>query len=141
MPNKSIISLISFFLLSMFYVASASGSGVYANIIVEMPKKCGAWSVVDGMDQCRIKGSNKSYKHGKPGDDARFTCWGGRQNKARVRIDTSYCGPITFTHSKVKYQRRALRHTVEVIKGDARCIANGSCRDTAATNNFKINVR
>ena len=70
MNNKSIISLISFFFLSMFYVASASaGSAGLVTVNVDMPKECGAWKQIDNKE-CRGETS------GKAGHNTKFVCAG-----------------------------------------------------------------
>jgi hypothetical protein len=90
MNHKSIIRLISFLLISMFYVASASAGPTYLN--VEMPKECGTWKVSPGAQHCSVRGPS-SGKGGK----MYFKCVGGGNGKGGVGIDTKNCGRIIFS--------------------------------------------
>jgi hypothetical protein len=91
MKNKSIISLISFFLLSMFYVASANAGPTYVN--VEVPKECGTWKVLTYPQHCMISGPSS----GKAGKATIIKCVGGGNGKGGVGIETQRCGVIILS--------------------------------------------
>jgi hypothetical protein len=91
MKNKSIFSLISFFLLSMFYVAPASARGLYLN--VEVPKECGAWEDVPVHDRCFTRGPSR----GKAGGKIRYECVGDiTSGEGRAVLDTAKCDRVVF---------------------------------------------
>jgi hypothetical protein len=113
MKYKSIISLISFLLISMFYVASASAGPTYLN--VEMPKECGTWKVSPGAQHCSVRGPAS----GKAGVDTAFKCWGGGNGKGGVGIDTQHCGRVIFSHHVAGVGQ--IRHSVRVTTGTAQC--------------------
>jgi hypothetical protein len=114
MKYKSIISTISFLLISMFYVASASAGPTYLN--VEMPKECGTWKVSPGTQHCSVRGPAS----GKAGVDTAFKCWGGGNGKGGVGLDTQHCGRIRFSHEQ-QGAGPASRHSIRVTIGKARC--------------------
>jgi Pyruvate/2-oxoacid:ferredoxin oxidoreductase delta subunit len=84
MHNKSIFSLISFFLLSMFYVSSASAGPKYINI--KMSKECGAWENAGNAHHCWALNTNK----GKAGKRASFKCSAGYEAGV-FAIKMKYC--------------------------------------------------
>ena len=118
MKNKSIISLISFFFLSMFYVGSASAGPTYLN--VKMPQECGFWKVAPGAQHCIVRGPS----NGKAGKDTAFKCVGGGNGKGGVGINTQHCGQIIFStykigdmhHSYVSKGYAYLSHTSNTTK-------------------------
>jgi hypothetical protein len=114
MKNKSIISLISVFLLSMFYGASASAGPTYLH--VEMPKKCGTWKVSLGPQHCSVRGSSS----GNRGKDVAFKCVGGDNGKGGIGIDTQSCGTIIFsTANRPSRYSSKTDHSSYVLKGVA----------------------
>jgi hypothetical protein len=114
MNNKSIISLIAFFFLSMFYVAPASAGPTYINI--EMPKECGAWKNAGNAHHCWALNTN----HGKAGKRASFKCSGNAGNgKGVFAITTDSCGMIVFAH---RSWLTPTSHTIVVTKGSAECL-------------------
>jgi hypothetical protein len=91
MNNKSIITLISFIVLSMFYVAPASARALYLN--VEVPKECGAWEDVPVRDHCVTRGPSR----GKAGKNIRYECQGDiMYGNGRAVLETGKCGTIVF---------------------------------------------
>jgi hypothetical protein len=115
MNNKSIISLIAFFFLSMFYVASASAGPTYIN--VDMPKECGTWKVLPATSHhCSVRGPAS----GKAGVDTAFKCWGGGNGKGGMALDAQHCGILYFSH-EVWTTIESTQHTVQVTTGSAIC--------------------
>ena len=125
MNHKSIIRLISFLLISMFYVASASAGPTYLN--VEMPKECGTWKVSPGAQHCSVRGPSS----GKAGVDTSFKCVGGGNGKGGVGINTQHCPQTIFSHHV--YMDTSLIntvHTIYVSKGSAMCVTRGGCKES-----------
>jgi hypothetical protein len=89
MNNKSIISLIAFFFLSMFYVASASAGPTYISLYV--PLKCGTWKFA-GHQHCPPNGKAS----GKAGSYAHMRCVGGNNGKSTATIRSS-CSQVTIS--------------------------------------------
>jgi hypothetical protein len=114
MNHKSIISLISFFLLSMFYVASANAGPTYIN--VEVPKVCGAWKYnASRSHHCAGTGKGKDVSAGTKGT---FRCVGGGNGRGNLMIEMENCPTVIWrTHS---YGVLTTMHDVKLIKGDAR---------------------
>jgi hypothetical protein len=75
MNSISIISLISFFFVSMFYVPSASAGATYLK--VEVPKECGTAKVLTDPQHCMIRGPSIS----KAVNPTCFKCVGGGNGK------------------------------------------------------------
>jgi hypothetical protein len=123
MKYKSIISAISFLLISMFYVASASAGPTYLN--VEMPKECGTWEVSPGAQHCSVRGPAS----GKAGVDAAFKCRGGGNGKGGVGIDTQHCGRIIFSHHRFEYALGGTSHNIRVTTGKASCIHSSNMKN------------
>jgi hypothetical protein len=109
MNNKSIFSLISFFLLSMFYVASANAGPTYISLYV--PLKCGTWKVV-GHQHCPAKGKAS----GKAGSTAYMRCVGGGNGKSTATISSS-CSEVTLaTDNSNGHSARATRGNVSLVE-------------------------
>jgi hypothetical protein len=95
MHNKSIFSLISFFLLSMFYVSSASAGPTYINI--KMSKECGAWENAGNAHHCWALNTNK----GKAGKRASFKCSRGADGVFAIKSENCPMAVISHTsHAK-----------------------------------------
>ena len=105
MKNKSIISLISFFFLSMFYVGSASAGPTYISLYV--PLKCGTWKFV-GHQHCPPKGKAS----GKAGSTAHMRCVGGDNGKSTATIRSS-CSQVTIATDNSN------GHSARVTQGNA----------------------
>ena len=92
MNHKSIISLISFFLVTMFYVAPARAGWLTLN--VEVPKECGAWAAVNVQQHCFVPGPSR----GKGGKHISFECRAdtSRGGPGRAVLETDNCGIIVF---------------------------------------------
>jgi hypothetical protein len=134
MNHKSIISSISFFLLSIFYVASASGS---VTINVDIPKECGAWKQIEN-NACRGQSS------GKAGHNAKFVCAGGGNGGQRgsltIKFKTCKTVKLQVIHNKRGISGKNVSNNVKVLKGDAGCRqSEGSiyCRITVGNNRLK----
>jgi hypothetical protein len=113
MKYKSIISAITFLLISMFYVASASAGPTDIN--VEMPKECGTWNVPSGDRMCRLRGPAS----GKAGVDVAFKCWGGGHGSGAVILDTQHCSRLVFKHHSNILFRNSVMHRTWVARGQA----------------------
>jgi hypothetical protein len=134
MKNKSIISLVSFFLLSMLYVAPAIAGATYLNVYI--PKECGNWKVAPGAQHCIVRGRSS----GEAGGDAAFKCVGGGNGKGGVGINTQHCPQTIFSHHV--YAGPSLVHTMHTIyvsKGSASCFTVGGCNDTE-TNTLEFRI-
>jgi hypothetical protein len=97
MKNKSIISAITFLLISMFYVASASAQvkNQVAILQVDLPDTCGAYKRMTNH-HCPLVYTSKSPRR-KRHDELDFRCKGGGNNRSVSSIMTQYCGRFTFT--------------------------------------------
>jgi hypothetical protein len=114
MKYKSIVSTISFLLISMFYVASASAGPTYLN--VEVPKACGFWKVVRHK-HCSVRGGADGL-----GGQVRFKCVGRGNRMGTAEVQTKNCGHIAFiTAVKERSPHRGdgELHRVRVAHGDA----------------------
>jgi hypothetical protein len=131
MNSKSIFSLISFFLLSMFYVAPASAGPTYINI--EVPKECGAWENAGGAHHCWALNTN----HGKAGKRASFKCSGKAGNgKGVFVITTGSCGMVVFSHASGN--ESGTWHTVTVSQGEGACISKSCISTRRNTLKFRV---
>jgi hypothetical protein len=126
MKNKPIVSAITFLLISMFYVASASAGPTYIN--VDMPKECGTWKVLPSTSHyCSVRGPAS----GKAGVDTSFKCWGGGNGKGGMALEAQHCGILYFAHSK--WERiNSTSHTVTVPTGSAACMETHETKALAA---------
>jgi hypothetical protein len=116
MKYKTIISTISFSLISMFYVSSASAGPTYLN--VRVAPECGKWGVSPGAQHCRVRGSSV----GMPGGTAYFKCEGGRVRTRGVGIDTQFCGRSIFCpHMKTIGSPDSNTQFFLVKKGGVKC--------------------
>jgi hypothetical protein len=116
MNHKSIISLISFFLLSMFYVASANAGPTYVNI--KIPKVCGAWKYNASRSQhCAGTGNGNDVPAGTKGT---FRCVGGVNGVRYLSIEMANCNEVTW---RTRYQPNDRRkfHWVQILAGRATC--------------------
>jgi hypothetical protein len=121
MKYKSIISTISFLLISMFYVSSASAGPTYLNVSVA--SECGTWEVSPGAQHCRVRGPSS----GKSSDTAYFKCVGGGNGKGGVGIDTQSCGRIIFSHHRRETgSAGGTKHSIRVTTGVAMCTVTRS---------------
>jgi hypothetical protein len=133
MKYKSIISTISFLLISMFYVSSASAqiNGTSAALYVELPDGCGAYERMSNKHCPLIE--NKASVWIKGHDTLIFKCKGGGDHRSVTSIMTQYCGRFTMTtfatweHDYVKHfadvsygshkSRRSAQHEYATSKG------------------------
>jgi hypothetical protein len=97
MKYKSIISAISFLLISMFYVASAAAqiNGTSAHLYVALPHGCGAYERMSNK-HCPLLDS-RSIGYPKGHDTIVFKCKGGGDDRSVTSIMTQYCGRFTMT--------------------------------------------
>jgi hypothetical protein len=119
MNNKSIISLISFLILSMFYVPSASAGAI--SLSVDIPKECGAWSS-EVHQQCRTVGRAS----GKAGSGANFRCMPrGHSDIMYIRIKSDLCDSAELTSDmyKDKYLP-TIYYIARVTRGEAYIIGD-----------------
>jgi hypothetical protein len=129
MNNKAIISLISFFLLSMFYVAPASAGPTYVNIVI--PTECGAWNYnAAGSHHCAGTGNGKRVKAGRNGS---FKCVGGGNGRGNLVIEMSSCPTVVFDTFK-KGSGWATSHYVST---KSRTVV---CRSGCPTKRGKISI-
>jgi hypothetical protein len=128
MKNKSIISAITFLLISMFYVNSASAGPTYINIII--PKDCGKYSVM-GHQHCPRKRTETSTTRA---DVLVFPCVGGGNGRSVTSVKTASCGRVTVTTFSPKYYK----HFAEITTNNGLCVecllSNGK------TNTYNIRV-
>jgi hypothetical protein len=137
MKYKSIISTISFLLISMFYVASASAGPTYLN--VKMPKECGTWELGPNAHYCSVRGPSS----GEAGVNTSFKCVGGGNGKGIAVLDTAHCGRIVFAHHRYERALAATSHNIRVIGGKAACersshMKNGCVSTTVNTLVFNV---
>jgi hypothetical protein len=139
MNHKSIISLISFFFLSMFYVAPASAGPLYLN--VEVPKKCGAWKLGPNAHYCSVRGPSSGN-----GGKVDFKCVGGGNGKGTAVVDTKNCGVIAFGTAVKEPRRRGdwALYKVHVAHGKADPISGHSYDpgwSNYTTHTWRVRVR
>jgi hypothetical protein len=93
MKNKSIISAITFLLISVFYITSASAS---VNVLsFNVPERCGVAKEMPNTFGCsQSTGKNKGTAKD---NDLRFTCVGGGNGRGVVSITSENCGRVTVT--------------------------------------------
>jgi hypothetical protein len=115
MNHKSIISLISLFFVSMFYVSSASAGPTYVNI--KVPTECGTWEH-KGHQHCPFYNGG-----GVGGKTAAFRCVGGGNGKSTTTIKTQHCGQVTVATSFYKQSH------------GARVVGTGNARKIRGRNN------
>jgi hypothetical protein len=122
MKNKSIISLVSFFLLSMLYVAPAIAGPTYVNITI--PKKCGEWKYDSSVSHhCAGTGKGKYVKAGTKGA---FKCVGGGNGKGNLMIEMANCPTVIWGTLNVERAASPLQaHGVWLISGNAKMAGNG----------------
>jgi hypothetical protein len=119
MHNKSIFSLISFFLLSMFYVSSASAAArEFIYVKVEMPKECGAWEIAPKARHCIV---NDFGNKGKAGMKGHFRCEPKSNKDPGVfGINSQGCGKVKFSlGNRLGNHAKHLDKVVIVVKGEA----------------------
>jgi hypothetical protein len=112
MKNKSIISLISFLLVSIFYVASASAANTYVNI--KVPTECGTWKHI-AHNHCPFYNGG-----GVGGKTAAFRCVGGGNGKSTTTIKTQHCGQVTVLTKSYSYINKTVHEARVVGTGNAR---------------------
>jgi hypothetical protein len=93
MNDKPIVSAITFLLISMFYVASASAGPTY--MWAAMPKTCGNFDISRGSQDCLVRGP----RSGKAGVEIPVPTCAVRwvDGKGSVQILTDHCGPVVIT--------------------------------------------
>jgi hypothetical protein len=123
MHNKSIFSLISFFLLSMFYVSSASAGPTYINI--KMSKECGAWENAGNAHHCWALNTNK----GKAGKRASFKCSRGADGVFAIKSENCPMAVISIHNSP---------WIVQVDKGW--CVGRAGCVDISRNNTIRLEL-
>jgi hypothetical protein len=118
MINKSIISAITFLLMSMFYVASASAGPTYLNM--EIPKECGKAHTLLTAHHCPL---DRAEDVGNKDRNTTlvFKCVGGGNGRAVTSFKTPKCGRVTVT----TFRRMGLFyhwvHYAEVTTTNAAC--------------------
>jgi hypothetical protein len=118
MNNKSIFSLISFFLLSMFYVASASAGPTYVNI--KIPKECGTWKkIITNSHNCAAGPVVSGV-----GGTAKFICGDGGDGKGKLMIQTQgKCGSVRLAiKQEWDPQIEQYNHGVRLVSGKGLCV-------------------
>ena len=140
MNNKSIFSLISFFLLSLFFVPSASAGPTYVNI--EIPKKCGAWNYKPSSSHhCAGTGRGKRVKAGTNGT---FKCVGGDNGKGNLVIEMFNCPTVVFRTVNVTGNGFTTLHGVYADRRYTRCYkgcflgAGGDNPNSINTKHYRI---
>jgi hypothetical protein len=145
MTNKSIISLISVCLVSMFYVGSASAKATSTYLNVKMPKECGQWHVSPRVPQhycthrreqiyrtfneyvrcdgqCRVR---RGSWHGL-GGSADLECDStGAVGRAMVELRTAKCGHIVFYargRGTLVSNLQDTEHKSFILEGDAKAV-------------------
>jgi hypothetical protein len=115
MKNKSIISLVSFFLLSMLYVAPAIAGPTYVNITI--PKKCGEWKYDSSVSHhCAGTGKGKYVKAGTKGA---FKCVGGGNGKGNLTIVLANCPRATWSTENNRDANSRVEHKFYLLEGRA----------------------
>jgi hypothetical protein len=96
MINKSIISAISFLLISTFYVASASaGVNATTRLFVDVPWGCGVITPMTNW-HCPLTSSEGSTNYSGH-DTLAFDCTGGDNGRSVTSVMTKNCGRLTMT--------------------------------------------
>jgi hypothetical protein len=96
MINKSIISAISFLLISTFYVASASaGVNATTRLFVDVPWGCGVHTPMTNHHCPLVWSEGSSWNSGH--DTLAFDCTGGGNNRSVTSVMTKNCGRLTMT--------------------------------------------
>jgi hypothetical protein len=95
MINKSIISAISFLLISTFYVASASAGMGTTRLFVDVPLGCGVITPMSNH-HCPLAWSERSTSN-QYHDTLAFDCTGGGDNRSVTSVMTKNCGRLTMT--------------------------------------------
>jgi hypothetical protein len=117
MNNKSIISLISFLLVSMFYVASASAGPTYLNI--EIPITCGKPHKLLSNQHCPLQRAINGNIQAR-NTTLVFKCVGGKTSLPVASFKTRKCGVVSVTvDSKLKNHYRWTRYAQVTTKNAA----------------------
>ena len=118
MKNKPIVSAITFLLISMFYVNSASAGPTYVNI--KIPKECGKWKYDSSVSHhCAGTGKGKYVKAGTKGA---FKCVGGGNGKGNLMIEMANCPTVIWgTHNQdmPSIYGKTTTHRMKLLKGKA----------------------
>jgi hypothetical protein len=118
MKNKTIISAITFLLISMFYVNSASAGPTWLNI--EIPIQCGKPHTLLTAHHCPLKRAPNAGDS-KKNTTLVFKCVGGGNNRAVTSFKTPKCGRVTVTTFKRHDLFRGWIHYAEVTTKNAAC--------------------
>jgi hypothetical protein len=118
MQSKSIISLISIFLISMLFGPIASAGPTYVN--VEIPKECGTWKYnASRSHHCAGTGRGSLVKAGRNGS---FKCVGGGNGRGNLMIEMSSCPTVVFNTAYVNMMG-IVRHRVTTSSRKVVCIS------------------
>jgi hypothetical protein len=135
MKYKSIISTVSFLLISMFYVNSASAGPTYLNI--EIPKECGKKHTLLTAHHCPLQRAIKAKDKNK-NTTLVFKCVGGGNNRAVTSFKTPKCGRVTVTTFRKHLFTTGWNHYADVTTKNAACRwcgSRGSSKTYDRTNN------
>jgi hypothetical protein len=125
--NKSIISAISFLLISTFYVASASaGVNATTSLYVDVPWGCGVYTPMTNHHCPLIWSGASSWNNGH--DTLEFDCTGGGNNRSVTSVMTKNCGRLTMTTfmNEVSGYQRPIQHFAALSYGKGVC---STCKD------------
>jgi hypothetical protein len=115
MKNKPIVSAITFLLISMFYVNSASAGPTYVNI--KIPKECGKWKYDSSVSHhCAGTGKGKYVKAGTKGA---FKCVGGGNGKGNLTIVLANCPRVAWSTENNRDANQRVEHKFYLLEGNA----------------------